>query len=75
MRMQGEEDGAGHSAGLSMPPALLAADRLFLARKAGRRPERRMALAMTATDEPDMAMAAISGVTWPRMATGTAIAL
>lgn len=36
---------------------------------------RRNAFAMTNSEEIDIAAAAISGVTWPRIATGTAIAL
>ena len=36
---------------------------------------RRSAFAMTRIDEPDMAIAAISGVTWPIMAMGTAMTL
>lgn len=39
-----------------------------------RRPKRR-ALPMTIIEEPDIAIAAISGVTYPRIAIGTAIAL
>ena len=35
----------------------------------------RMAFSVTRTDDPDMAIAAISGVATPRIATGTAIAL
>ena len=35
----------------------------------------RSALPTTTIDDSDMASAAISGVTWPRIATGTAIAL
>ena len=38
-------------------------------------PFRRRALATTITDEPDMASAAISGVTMPMIAMGTAITL
>src|SRR5689334_18774046 len=40
-----------------------------------RRRAARNALSVTISDEPDMAMAAISGVASPAMATGTAIAL
>lgn len=36
---------------------------------------RRNAFAMTNSEEIDIAAAAISGVTWPKIATGTAIAL
>ena len=36
---------------------------------------RRSALAITASEDTDMAMAAISGVTWPRTAIGTATIL
>jgi len=38
-------------------------------------PLNRSALATTNSDDPDIAAAAINGVTWPRIASGTAIAL
>ena len=40
-----------------------------------RRPLRRSALATTAIDDADIAIAAINGVTWPMIATGMAMAL
>lgn len=42
---------------------------------ASTKPCRRNAFPMTKSDEADIAIAAISGVTWPRMAIGTATAL
>lgn len=38
-------------------------------------PSNRSALPITSNEEPDMAIAAIRGVAWPRMAIGTAMTL
>ena len=60
---------------LNLDKTLPIAPAALLAGASGPDPCSRSAFAMTSSDEADIAIAAINGVTWPRMAIGTATAL